>query len=347
MITKATQVITKETNPYQNLALEEYLLLNVEKEECILYLWQNRHTVVIGRNQNCWQECKVNYLEEDGGFLVRRLSGGGAVYHDLGNLNFTFLVRKENYDVDRQLQVIIRAAQKLGIHAEKTGRNDITVDGRKFSGNAFYETGDCCYHHGTLLLNVDTSQMSRFLNVSKEKLQSKGVSSVRSRVANLSEFCPEITVSLMEEKLTEAFGEVYGCPVQKMPESRLSREAIRQAAERFGSFEWKYGRKIPFQFSFGRRFAWGDIQFQLQVDQGVIQEAQVYSDAMDAGWIEDLKKGLQGCRYDQEALFAAVDRAGAQGEAQDGNPEAVREGKRDGVHEEMARDVRELLRENI
>ena len=135
MITKASFLLTQETNPYKNLALEEFLLMNCQPGECILYLWQNRNTVVIGRNQNCWKECNVSQLEKDGGFLVRRLSGGGAVYHDMGNLNFTFLVRKEDYNVDRQMNVIIRAMQLLGIHAEKTGRNDITADGRKFSGN--------------------------------------------------------------------------------------------------------------------------------------------------------------------------------------------------------------------
>lgn len=339
MITKATKVITGETNPYRNLALEEYLLLNVEKEECILYLWQNQHTVVIGRNQNCWQECKVNYLEEDGGFLVRRLSGGGAVYHDLGNLNFTFLVRKENYDVDRQLQVITKAVAKLSIPAEKTGRNDITVDGRKFSGNAFYETGDFCYHHGTLLLSVDTSQMSRFLNVSKAKLQSKGVSSVKSRVANLSEFYPELTVPLMEEKLVEAFGEVYGCPVQEFPEHRLNSEAVAKAAERFGSFEWKYGRKIPFQFSFGKRLPWGDISFQFQVDEGRVRVAEVYSDAMDNRWIESLREQLPGCLYTEAALFSAVDRAGSCAVPSDPN--------RMTLYARMACDVKNLIRESL
>ena len=130
---------------------------------------------MIGRNQNCWKECRVSELEADGGHLVRRLSGGGAVYHDLGNLNFTFCMRKEDADVDRQLQVIIEAVASFGLTAEKTGRNDVAINGQKFSGNAFFDSKGCYYHHGTLLLNVDTTSMSRFLNPSKAKLQSKGV----------------------------------------------------------------------------------------------------------------------------------------------------------------------------
>ncbi|MGC4020145.1 MAG: lipoate--protein ligase [Muricomes sp.] len=200
MIDEIMYIESGQTDPYENLAVEEYLLNQCKENQCILYLWQNRRTIVIGRNQNAWKECLVEKLENEGGHLVRRLSGGGAVYHDTGNLNFTFLVRKENYDVDRQLEVILKAVRKLGVHAEKSGRNDILAEGKKFSGNAFYEKSGRCYHHGTLMLNVDIGDLSKYLTVSKEKLQSKGVDSVKSRVTNLKEFAPDITLDALKKK---------------------------------------------------------------------------------------------------------------------------------------------------
>lgn len=308
MIDRLRWIEAKDTYPYYNLALEEYLTMHAEPGECILYLWQNRHTVVIGKNQNCWKECKVDYLEDEGGYLVRRMSGGGAVFHDLGNLNFTFLVRKKDYDVDRQLDVILEAVKMLGIHAEKTGRNDITVDGKKFSGNAFYETGDFCYHHGTLLLHVNKGDMSKYLNVSKEKLQSKSVDSVRSRVTNLCDYNPGITVEIMKQKMTEAFGQVYGGPVLPLEDGRIDRDEIKRLEEKFSSWEWKYGRKIPFDHQMGKRYDWGDVEIQLHVNGGRILAVNVYSDAMDQEIIGELPDYLRGCLYSERDMAEAIRR---------------------------------------
>ena len=144
--------ITGCIEPYRNLAVERYLLEHTPAGSVTLYLWQNKNTVVIGRNQNPWAECNMAQLRRDGGHLVRRLSGGGAVYHDSGNLNFTFLTDARTYNLARQLEVITGALKSLGINAGKSGRNDILVDGRKVSGNAFYTSGGKKYHHGTLLI---------------------------------------------------------------------------------------------------------------------------------------------------------------------------------------------------
>ena len=306
MIEKITYIETANTYPYRNLAMEEYLLLHCDKEECILYLWQNRNTVVIGRNQNAWKECLVSKLEEEDGYPVRRLSGGGAVYHDLGNLNFTFLVRKENYNVDRQLNVILEAVKKLGIHAEKSGRNDILIDGHKFSGNAFYEQGDCCYHHGTLMVNVNLGELSRYLTVSKDKLKSKGVDSVRARVANLTEYAPDLTVDELKKKLLEAFEEVYGLKANILKDADLDADEVEERTQKFASWNWIFGRKLEFQYELSNRFPWGQVTLQMQVRNGRIKDVNVYSDSMKPAFIEEVSRYLKSVRYDKKAICAEL-----------------------------------------
>lgn len=329
MIEKIAYIETENTNPYHNLALEEMLLENVEKNQCILYLWQNKNTVVIGRNQNSWKECKVEFLEENGGHLARRLSGGGAVFHDLGNLNFTFLVQKENYNVERQLQVIIKALEKFGLKAEKNGRNDITIDGRKFSGNAFFQCGDNCYHHGTLMVNVNMQDLSKYLNVSKEKLKSKGVESVKSRVINLSSLCEEITISSLKDKLFEAFGEVYNCTPQKLEEESIDKVSLQEKIEKFQSWQWKYGRKIDFQYEMERRFEWGDIHIQLSVKSGIIDEIEVYSDAMDQDFIINIRQLIDKTIFNKTAICEKLSKYQC----------------KEAIEEKMIDDIVELVRE--
>ncbi len=307
MIDKLSVFVSSCTDPYENIAREAFFTFHVQPGECILYLWQNAHTVVIGRNQNCWKECRVAELEESGGRLARRLSGGGAVYHDLGNLNFTFCMKKEEADVPKQMSVIRRAAASFGLDARKTGRNDVTIGGRKFSGNAFFDSKGCYYHHGTLLLHADTSSMTKYLRPSADKLASKGVASVRSRVVNLQELCPDITVSSMKEAMIRAFSEEYGQPAEPFDGKRFDEAEIRSLTEKFSSWEWNYGRRIPFTHQFGRRFAWGEVELSLKGNGGAVEEAVFATDAMEAEWFEGIGPRLAGCRYDGEALSEAVD----------------------------------------
>lgn len=293
-------------DPYRNLALEQHLLESVPEGTCILYLWQNQNTVVIGRNQNAWKECRMTLLEEEGGHLARRLSGGGAVFHDLGNLNFTFLVPQADYDLDRQFSVIQEAVRRFGIPAEKSGRNDVLSEGRKFSGNAFYKNGTQAYHHGTLLVDVDMQKMGRYLNPSKAKLQSKGVDSVRARVVNLRELNPEVTTQRLKTAMAEAFSAVYGLPLNRMGEETLDLAQVDSLYRHYSSWEWRCGRKLPFTFEWEDRFPWGGIQIALQVESGVVQQAQVYSDAMDWTIAPKLEQALTGRRFTAEALEQAI-----------------------------------------
>lgn len=316
MIEKLYTLESGSLNPYLNMGLEEYLMYHTGGTECILYLWQNERTVVIGRNQNAWKECRTEELEKDDGYLARRLSGGGAVFHDLGNLNFTFLVRKENIDVEKQTEVILRAVGSLGIRAERSGRNDITANGCKFSGNAFYRTGDYCYHHGTILLHADRELMEKYLHVSEKKLESKGVDSVRSRVGNLCDWAPGLDRERMAEKLKEAFGVCYGLPVEDFPGERLAGEEISRLAERFSSWDWKCGRQIPFSREAEERFSWGEIRILLRVDVGRVQETRLFTDALDVELAERVEKCLSGLLFQRKVIRDAIDGVLAENELQ-------------------------------
>lgn len=294
------------TDPYYNLAVEKHLLESVAADSCILYLWQNQNTVVIGRNQNPWVECRLSLLEAEGGKLARRLSGGGAVFHDLGNLNFTFLVPQDAYDLDRQLSVIREACASLGIQAERSGRNDILVDGRKFSGNAFYHSQGKAYHHGTLLVDADTEKLSRYLSPSKAKLEAKGVTSVRSRVVNLRQFVPDLTCGTLREGMKAAFSDVYKQTPETITLSEEAASAIAQDRAHNASWQWLYGAPLPFSFSCDARFGWGGIQLQLEVASGVIKQVQIYTDALDWTIPQTVEQVLTGCCFSRDSLLHAL-----------------------------------------
>lgn len=276
-------------DPHKNLALEQVLLESCPEDSCILYLWQNQNTVVIGRNQNPWRECRLELLQQEQGVLARRLSGGGAVFHDVGNLNFTFLTTSEGYDLAKQMSVIAQACRSLGIAAECSGRNDVLAEGRKFSGNAFYQSQGKAYHHGTLLVNADFGKLQRYLSPSKAKMQAKGVSSVQSRVINLRELVPSLTCDGMRQAMADAFSQVYGLHPTVLDPENFASEKLNALAAKNGSWEWLYGTTLPFSIACEQKFDWGELQLQLTVQSGVVHAVKAYTDAMDwqiAGRIE-------------------------------------------------------------
>ncbi|MDD7388296.1 MAG: lipoate--protein ligase [Lachnospiraceae bacterium] len=306
MVTQIKTISSNTFYPYFNLALEKYLFDTVDDRTVILYLWQNDKTVVYGSNQNVWKEVQVSKLIDDGGFPVRRLSGGGAVFHDKGNLNFTFLTKKDNYNVDKQLQVIIEACRLFGLTVEKTGRGDLTIEGRKFSDSAFYRSGERCCHHGTLLVNTDISMISRYLNADRSRPESNGVRSVEPDVADLVDFCPSLDIETMRRKLFEAFEHVYGLKPVPMSGQELEPAVIGSYEKIFSDDNWLFGGRIKYKNQICKRFDWGEFDLNLNVDNGTIAAAQLYSDADDEHFIASIGDKLEGMAYSCEALTELV-----------------------------------------
>ncbi len=284
---------SEKHDPTFNLAIEDYLLDIIEEDELILYLWQNEKTVVIGRNQNPWKECRLDLMKEEGIRLVRRGSGGGAVYHDLGNLNFTFVAKKKHYSVENQLSIILEAVRSFDIEADFSGRNDLLASGMKFSGNAFINEKKGSMHHGTLLVDVDMPSLGKYLSVSELKIKSKGVDSVKSRVVNLKALAEEMTIEMMKERVVSVFRE--RCDTDGMihyaPDDKIDKSPYDQK-------KWIFSESPQFEISLEEKFDWGLIEISATVRDGVIKEAGVYTDALHVDGFKDFEGLMIGKAFD-------------------------------------------------
>lgn len=295
---------------WMNLARDGYFLDNVNKGDVILYFYVNTNAVIIGRNQNAWKECNLDNMEADSVQLVRRHTGGGAVYHDAGNLNFSFIMHESDYDQTRQFNLIIDAVARLGMKAELSGRNDILVDGKKFSGNAFGLSKGNRAHHGTLLVNADLSKLGRYLNVSESKIKSKGITSVRSRVCNLSEMVPGISVEDVRKAVIDSFIKEYGPAV----EYRFDGAALADIEQRYAvqkSWEWRLGKTPQFDYVLDNRFSFGELQLHMNLRDAKIREVKVYSDSLNVSICDRLEPALIGVRFDAQTIAEALSSIGA------------------------------------
>ena len=305
----------EHNDPWFNLATEDWLFKNATEGHHLLFLWRNQPCIVIGRFQNPWSECNLEAMERDGVLLARRQSGGGAVYHDLGNTNFTFISPADDYDIHRNFAIIVEALKKFGIDAVQSGRNDILVDGKKVSGSAFRKGSKRAFHHGTLLINAQMEKIGTYLTPDDSKLQSKGIRSVASRVANLTHFNPEISHEGLCEAIIETFSKFYGSQseIEDLTIDRLSRESsLYKTYLAYRDWDWRFGSTPRFGHQFSRRFAWGSITLDLDVRGGVIDNLNIFSDSLSVELIEFLKEVLPQTPYASGSIREVLRRGPAE-----------------------------------
>lgn len=299
------------TDPRINLAIEEYALKNLDINETYLLFYINEPSIIIGKNQNTIEEINTEYVEGKGIHVVRRLSGGGAVYHDLGNLNFSFITKDDGESFHNFLKFtepVINALKELGVNAELSGRNDIIAEGRKISGNAQFSTKGRMFSHGTLLFDSEIDSVVSALKVKKDKIESKGIKSIRSRVANISEFLNDkITI---EEFRGELLKNIFG-GMNEIQEYKLTDEDWKNihqlSKERYQNWDWNYGKSPKFNLQHSHRFPVGQIDIRLEVAKGKIENCKIYGDFFGVGDVRDIENKLEGIRYEKAEIKNALE----------------------------------------
>ncbi|QTD41149.1 lipoate--protein ligase [Sporosarcina sp. Te-1] len=300
------------TDPRINLAIEEYALktMDIDKDSYLLF-YINEPSIIIGRNQNTVEEINTEYVDANGIHVVRRLSGGGAVYHDLGNLNYSFITKDDGEsfrNFKKFTEPVIKALAEMGVKAELLGRNDILVEGRKVSGNAQFATQGRLYSHGTLMFDTEIERVVSALKVKKDKIESKGIKSIRSRVANISEFIEEsmIIEQFRQRILNSIFNGEENIQYVELTEEDW--DNIRQlSAERYGNWDWNYGKSPKCNMQHSHRFPVGGIDVRLQVNKGKIDEVHIYGDFFGVGEVAVIEESLKDVQYDRESITKALD----------------------------------------
>ncbi len=307
-------LISDSTNPWFNLAVEDTIFRSMPSDQRVLFLWRNADTVVIGRAQNPWRECKTDRMEQDNVKLARRQTGGGAVFHDLGNTNFTFMAAKPEYDKEVSTNIVLAALAKLGINGVANGRNDLVIEDesgiKKFSGSAYRETVDRGFHHGTLLLSADLTRLADYLNPDQKKLQAKGITSVKSRVINLNTVKPDIDHQQVCEAIMQAYQEYYDESVTVEFISPQHFHDLPNFTEKFAmqeSWDWNFGQTPPFTHRMDERFTWGGVDVYLDVEKGRVREAKIFSDMLDPYPMEQLALRLTNQDYNKTTIAPCID----------------------------------------
>ncbi|MBQ3074813.1 MAG: lipoate--protein ligase [Clostridia bacterium] len=296
--------LSDSSDAHTNMATDEWFLKYVKDEDLILHVYQNENAVIIGKGQNPFVECDLQKMKADGVQLARRLSGGGAVYHDSGNLNFSFICGKARFEKEELLGLVVTALEELGIICERSGRNDLLCEGKKFSGNAVADHKGAKLFHGTLLISGNLEKLSSYLTVDPKKIRAKGVASVRSRVCNLSEFCPDLTVKEVQKRIVKVFAD-WGGYYGEFAFSAREWEEVEELILRHRDPAWYLGQTPKFDFEFRERLPWGSVQLCILAEKGRIASVKAFSDAMDPQLCDAIENTLLGVFCDNGSIAEA------------------------------------------
>ena len=300
-----------DNRPQFNLALEQYVFESLDQFDEIFLLWINEPSIIVGKNQNTIAEINLDYIKENNINVVRRLSGGGAVYHDHGNLNYTIISKSKNtsaFNFEAFSQPVIEVLAELGVEAEFSGRNDITIGGRKFCGNAQYMKRDRVLHHGAMLFDTDLTVLGDALKVSKDKIASKGIKSVRSRVTNIIDHLEEkITVEDFKELLlNHMFKEDMGIKEYKLTEEDYA-NINKLMEERYATWEWNFGKSPEFNIEKSKRYPAGKVETKIEVEDGIIKSMKIYGDFFGGGEISNVEDKFKGVKYKEDEIEKVLD----------------------------------------
>lgn len=291
-------------DPHYNLAFEEYVFRNLCKDDSVLLLWQNEPSVIIGRHQNTIEEIDRDFVSAENIHVVRRITGGGAVYHDLGNLNYSFLIpdTKAELNFKTFTEPLVKALRALGVAAEQTGRNDVTVDGKKISGNAQYYQNGILLHHGTILFDSDLGRVKKALLVKPGKIQSKGIKSVRSRVTNIRPYLKaDMSLSAFKDYLLGAFLKKEGMEEHLLGPAE-ERAVCRLADEKYRTYDWNYGYSPKCGLTRSGYFEGGFVEVRLDVEEGKIADLKVFGDYFGFRDTKEFERMFIGLEYSQQAV---------------------------------------------